>query len=187
MCRQQNRGQRPSTSDATVETHPVSIPITQATKSVGGEFKFGSTDLARNGEPFPEEPRGGAGTRSGGWGTRRPDVSGNELPMTQEWRGPGQISCGDTQRAVVGSGLVFGRDGTGVKGRRPGERTPRMGAPRQAYTTPHTISEDATRTHGGARYQINRESSNTKMVRRSGNVTVSGLLAQSGHRVQSGI
>ena len=120
MCRKQDRGQRPPTSHATVETHPVSIPITQATKSVGGEFKFGSTDLARNGEPFPEEPRGGAGTRSGGWGTRRPDVSGNELPMTQEWRGPGQISCGDTQRAVVGSGLVFGRDGTGVQGRLSG-------------------------------------------------------------------
>ena len=47
-------------------------------------------------------------------------MSGNELPMTQEWRGPGQISCGDTQRAVVGSGLVFGRDGTGVQGRQSG-------------------------------------------------------------------
>ena len=50
MCRKQNRGQRPSTSDATVETHPASIPITQATKSLGGEFKFSPTDLA-------EEPR----------------------------------------------------------------------------------------------------------------------------------
>ena len=46
-----------------------------------------------------------------------------------------------------------------------GHTPPRMGAPRQPYTTPHTISEGATRTHGGARYQINRESSNTKMVR----------------------
>ena len=99
MCRKQDRGQRPPTSHATVETHPVSIPITQATKStksVGGEFMFGSTDLGRNGEPFPEEPRGGAGTRSGGCGTRRPDVSGNviaspELPVTHEWRGPRQI------------------------------------------------------------------------------------------------
>ena len=84
MYRKQNRGQRRSTSEATVETLPVSIPVTHATKSVGSEFKFGSTALARNGEHLPEEPRGGAGTRSGGWGTRRPDVSGNELPMTQE-------------------------------------------------------------------------------------------------------
>ena len=142
---------------------------------------------------------------SGGWGTRRPDVSGNviespELPITHEWRGPGQISCGDTQRAGVGSGLVFGRDGTGVQGRRSGGRTwwfrgrsvnayghtpPRMGALRQAYATPHTLSEDATRNHGRVGYQINRESPNTKMVRRSCNVAVSGPLAQSGHRVHS--
>ncbi len=133
---------------------------------------------------------------SGGWGTRRPDV----LPMTQEWRGPGQISCGDTQRAAVGSGLVFGRDGTGVQGRQSGgedmvvTRTlgqrvrPHAapdGAPRQAYTTPHTQSEDATRNHGRVGYQINRESPNTKMVRRSGNVAVSGPLAESGHRVHN--
>jgi len=64
VCRQQNRGQRPSTSDATVETHPISIQITQATKSVGGEIKFDPTVLARIGEPLPEEPRGGAETRS---------------------------------------------------------------------------------------------------------------------------
>ena len=44
-------------------------------------------------------------------------MSRNELPMTQEWQGPGQISGGSTQRAGVGSGLVFGRDGTGVQGR----------------------------------------------------------------------
>ena len=99
VCRTKKREQRP-----TVETHPVSIPITQATKS----------DLARNGEPLPEETRGGAGKRSCGSATRRPDVSRNELPMTQEWQGPGQISGGSTQRAGVGSGLVFGRDCTGV-------------------------------------------------------------------------
>ena len=102
VCRTKKREQRP-----TVETHPVSIPITQATKS----------DLARNGEPLPEETRGGAGKRSCGSATRRPDVSRNELPMTQEWQGPGQISGGSTQRAGVGSGLVFGRDCTGVHGR----------------------------------------------------------------------
>ena len=200
MYRKQNRGQRRSTSEATVETLPVSMPVTQATKSVGSEFKFGSTALARNGEHLPEEPRGGAGTRSGGWGTRRPAMSGNELPMTQEWRGPGQTSCGDTQRAGVGSGLVFGRDGTGVQGRRSGGRTwwfrgrsvnayghtpPRMGALRQADATPHTLHEDATRNHGRVGYQINRESPNTKMVRRSANVAVSGPLAQSGHRVHN--
>ena len=102
VCRTKKREQRP-----TVETHPVSIPITQATKS----------DLARNGEPLPEETRGGAGKRLCGSATRRPDVSRNELPMTQEWQGPGQISGGSTQRAGVGSGLVFGRDCTGVQGR----------------------------------------------------------------------
>ena len=102
VCRTKKREQRP-----TVETHPVSIPITQATKS----------DLARNGEPLPEETRGGAGKRSCGSATRRPDVSRNELPMTQEWQGPGQISGGSTQRAGVGSGLVFGRDCTRVHGR----------------------------------------------------------------------
>ena len=102
VCRTKKREQRP-----TVETHPVSIPITQATKS----------DLARNGEPLPEETRGGAGKRSCGSATRRPDVSRNELPMTQEWQGLGQISGGSTQRAGVGSGLVFGRDCTGVHGR----------------------------------------------------------------------
>ena len=102
VCRTKKREQRP-----TVETHPVSIPITQATKS----------DLARNGEPLPEETRGGAGKRSCGSATRRPDVSRNELPMTQEWQGPGQISGGSTQRAGVGSGLVFGRDCTAVHGR----------------------------------------------------------------------
>ena len=102
VCRTKKREQRP-----TVETHPVSIPITQATKS----------DLTRNGEPLPEETRGGAGKRSCVFATRRPDVSRNELPMTQEWQGPGQISGGSTQRAGVGSGLVFGRDCTGVHGR----------------------------------------------------------------------
>ena len=102
VCRTKKREQRP-----TVETHPVSIPITQATKS----------DLTRNGEPLPEETRGGAGKRSCGSATRRPDVSRNELPMTQEWQGPGQISGGSTQRAGVGSGLVFGRDCTAVHGR----------------------------------------------------------------------
>ena len=102
VCRTKKREQRP-----TVETHPVSIPITQATKS----------DLARNGEPLPEETRGGAGKRSCGSATRRPDVSRNELPMTQEWQGPGQISGGSTQRAGVGSGLVFGRDCRRVHGR----------------------------------------------------------------------
>ena len=106
---------------------------------------------------------------SGGWGTKRPDVSGNviespELPITHEWRGPGQIACGDTQRAGVGSGLMFGRDGTGVQGRQSGREDMVVtrtlgqrvrphaapdGAPRQAYTTPHTQSEDATRNHAG--------------------------------------
>ena len=33
-------------------------------RRLGGEIKFGSTVLARNGEPLPEEPRGGAETRS---------------------------------------------------------------------------------------------------------------------------
>ena len=37
-------------------------------------------------------------------------------------------------------------------------------------------------SQGGGRYQINRDSSNTRMVRRSGNITVSRPLAQSGHR-----
>ena len=135
-------------------------------------------------------------------------MSGNviespELPMTHEWRGPGQISCGDTQRAGVGaadwcSGGMAQESRDVSQGKRTwwfrgrsvnayGHTPPRMGAPRQPYTTPHTISEGATRTHGGARYQINRESSNTKMVRRPGNVTVSRLLAQSGHRVRSDI
>ena len=60
-----------------------------------------------------------------------------------------------------------------------------MGARRQAYTTPHTLSEDATRNHWRVGHQINRESPNTKMVRRSGNVAVSGPLAESGHRVHN--
>ena len=153
MC-MKNREQRP-----TVKTHPVSIPITQATKS----------DLARNGEPLPEETRGGAGKRSCGSATRRPDVSRNELPMTQEWQGPGQISGGSTQRAGVGSGLVFGRDCTGVWSPRTfvggrtwwfqrrsvnacGHTPHPMGAIRRVYTTPHTLTEDATRNHGRVRY-----------------------------------
>ena len=35
----------------------------------------------------------------------------------------------------------------------------------------------------GVRYPIHRDSSNTRMVRRSGNIAVSRRLAQSGHRV----
>ena len=185
MCRKQNRGQRPP-------------HITCHGRDTSGQHSDHPSDEVCGwgnqvwshcfGTERRTPPRGATGRgrdKVGGWGTRRPDVSGNELPMTQEWRGPGQISCGDTQRAVVGSGLVFGRDGTGVKGRRPGGRTPRMGALRQAYTTPHTLSEDATRNHWRVGYQINRESPNTKMVRRSGNVAVSGPLAESGHRVHN--
>ena len=45
-------------------------------------------------------------------------MSGNgikfpELPMTQKWRGPDQLSCKDTAYRA-GSRLVFWRDGTEV-------------------------------------------------------------------------
>ena len=198
MCRKQNRGNAPP--------HP--MPRSRHIRPAFRSRKRRSRWVANSSLVTLIWPRSRgeyAGTRSGGWGTRRPDVSGNgiefpELPMTQEWRGPGQTSCGDTQRAGVGSGLVFGRDGTGVQGRRSGGRTwwlrgrsvnayghtpPRMGALRQADATPHTLHEDATRNHGRVGYQINRESPNTKMVRRSANVAVSGPLAQSGHRVHN--
>ena len=118
-------------------------------------------------------------------------MSGNgiefpELPMTQEWQEGGSYRAG-TQRAGGAAGWCSGGMARGSRHVCEGGRTwwfrgrsvsaysqtpPRMGAARQAYTTPHTLSEDATRNHGHVLYQINRESPSTKMVWRSGNVAV---------------
>ena len=73
-------------------------------------------------------------------------------------------------------------------GQRVRPHTASDGAIRQVYTTPHTLTEDATRNHGRVRYNTRSTKIHQTLKWCGGQAmwpSESGPLAQSGHRVHS--